>query len=192
MGAKATAHPDTRIIELTEAPVGGRATIDVVTDIYSDLKEDWLADTALQALKFPMRSFGPSQGSAQIGPYVFIDNISGWRMQPYDDDYTLTTIGNLVGESDVQGIFVPLWIPRPGRTIRLAEQLSAQALTVQTGISGLTPEEAAQLQFLVDNEEADEEIRPESYRKLHKTTKVPIVSKTVSPPQTDRNLDLTE
>ena len=148
MGAKATAHPDTRIIELTEAPVNGFASIDVVVDIYSDLKEDWLADPALQRMRSPLSSFGPFQGTAQIGPYVFLDNLSGWRLQPFDADYNLQVVGNLVPLSAVQQIQVPKWIARPGRTIRVEEQLSAQALTVETGVSGLTPQESQQLNEL--------------------------------------------
>ena len=145
MGAKVTAHPDTRIIEITDPPVNGFATLDVVIDVYSDLKEDWLVNPALQRMRSPLSSFGPFQGTAQIGPYVFLDNISGWRLQPFDADYNLQIVGNLVPLSAVQQFQLPKWIPRPGRTIRVEEQQSAQALTVETGVSGLTPEESQQL-----------------------------------------------
>jgi hypothetical protein len=130
MAAKLTADPDTRIITVTCAPTLGCTELDVVADIYSPLKVDWLTTPSLQVVKFPFRTFGdPKSTTEQIGPFVFIDNISGWRMQPYDDDHELLINGNLIAESDVAGLDFPLWLKRTGRTIALRQNESAQALT---------------------------------------------------------------
>lgn len=146
MAVKVVADPSTRTIEIVEAPVAGIASIDVRSDVYSALKDDWHLTPSLQRLRFPFRSFGDSIGSGkQIGPYVFFDNSSGWRILPYDVDHELTLVGNMVGESAVLGLDLATWIPRAGRTVVIRDQLSAQALTLETGVSGLTAAEAAAL-----------------------------------------------
>ncbi|MDH3291567.1 MAG: hypothetical protein OEO20_11550 [Gemmatimonadota bacterium] len=127
MAAKLTADPDTRIIEITEAPVAGLLSLVVETDIYSDLKEDWLAGATLHPLRFPLSSQGEFKTPAtQIGPYVFINNAEGWRILPYDADHELTIIGNLVPND----LTVPLYLSRATRTILVRSEESAQALTV--------------------------------------------------------------
>ena len=146
MATKVVADPDTRIIEVVEAPVGGLATLDVKIDVYSALKDDWHSTASLQSLRFPFRSFGdPIAAGTQIGPYVFFDNAAGWRFQPYDSDHELTLDGNMVGEAAVIGLERALWVARAGRTIVIRDQLSAQALTLETGTSGLTPSESSAL-----------------------------------------------
>ena len=144
MATKVTADPSTRIFTFTDTPVNGQVIVDAVVDFYSALKDEWLAGTAgIDKNKFPMRSFGDEQGSGQIGPYVFVDNVlQGWRLQPHDSDHELFILGNVIGESAVQGLVSPLWLTRPGRTIVIREVQSAQALTRQTGISGLTAGES--------------------------------------------------
>ena len=147
MATKVVADPDTRIITVIEAPVAGFQTLDVVSDIFSPLKVDWLTTPALHRVKFPLRhQIGEQTGSGQIGPYVFLANDEGWRMQPYDIDHVLTILGNLRGEAAVLGLSgYPIWIARPGRTIVTNNELSAQALTRETGVSGLTSEESTAL-----------------------------------------------
>ena len=138
MALKLTADPDTRVITITEAPVGGFQSLDVVTDVFSPLKDDWRDTASLQALRFPFRTFGdPKSATEQIGPYVFFNNIDGWRFEPFDSDHELTFVGNLVPESAVQGTLVPTYLARTGRTIPILLEQSAQALTV--GGSAVTP-----------------------------------------------------
>jgi len=129
MATKVVAHPDTRLIEIIEPPSGGLLTLDVVEDIYSPLKDDWLADPTLQPLRFPFRTFGDFIGVEQIGPFVFLDNRTGWRMQPYDSDHELSLLGNLVAESDVNQLAIPLWQYRSGRSFAVRDKTSAQART---------------------------------------------------------------
>ena len=148
MAAKLTADPDTRIIEITEAPVDGFQALDVQEDIYEPLKDDWFSDSTLQNSKFPFRTFGdPKTATTQIGPSVFFDNLNGWRFQPFDADHTLVINGNIVGESSVEGENVPLFIGRAGRQITILSEQSAQALTVQAG-SGLSTEQDTKLDEL--------------------------------------------
>jgi len=145
MGAFVTADPDTRIIDITKVPVGGLSSLDVVDDIYEALKADWLADAALQPLKFPFRSFGdPKTPTTVIGPYVFIDNTLGWRLRPYDADHALTLVGNLVPED----VTIPMFQARVGRTIPITLEQSAQALTEQVQVETL---DAASLRKLLQN-----------------------------------------
>lgn len=137
--ANVYANPNTRTVYLDEPPVDGVVTLDVVTDIYSQLKDDWLASEVLFKLRFPFRSFGDLAGvNRQIGPYVFFDNVSGWRLKPYDADYELYLAGNLIGESAVQQLTLPLWEGRVGRSISIFLQTSNQALTVLDGLNVLT------------------------------------------------------
>lgn len=126
MGAFVTADPTTRIITITKVPVSGLSSLDVQIDIYSDLKEDWQTDMALQRLRFPFRSFGdPKTPDQAIGPYVFLKNDEGWRMQPFDADHELTVNGNIVPEDTT----LPIWLSRAGRSILVLEEQSAQAIT---------------------------------------------------------------
>lgn len=140
MAAKVTADPDARTITVTEAPTNGVVSLDVVEDIYSPLKDDWLATPTLHPLRFPFRTFGDETGAGQIGPYVFFDNVSGWRMVPFDDDHEVSLVGNLIPESAIQGITRRVWNDRPGRTVSISEKTSAQALTRVTG-SGVTEQD---------------------------------------------------
>lgn len=130
MALKVTADPSTRIIEVTDIPVGGLQRLDVVSEIFSRLKDDWHSTPALQRLRFPFRTFGDPVGAGeQIGPYVFFDNISGWRILPYDVNHQLVLEnGNLVAESDVEGLSFGLINSRAGRTIQVRDQTSAQGL----------------------------------------------------------------
>jgi len=149
MATKVVADPDTRIITVVEAPVDGLASLDVQVDIYSDLKEDWHATPTLQPLRFPFRTFGDYIAAGkQIGPFIFFDNEEGWRMQPYDVNHELVLEGNLVGEAAVLGLDSDTWLARPGRTILIQDLLSNQALTLETGVSGLLPAEAENIDDL--------------------------------------------
>lgn len=131
MSAFITIDPDLRVFDVTKVPVNGLSSLDAQIDIYSDLKEDWFATPSLQGLRFPMRTFGDFKNPTdQIGPYIFVDNGSGWRFRGYDLDHELSILGNLVPED----VSVPLWLSRSGRTILINQEQSAQALTVQQAL----------------------------------------------------------
>ena len=152
MGAFVTADGDTRIITVTKVPVGGLSSLDAQVDIYSDLKEDWLATPSLQGLKFPLRSFGdPKTPTEQIGPYMFLSNDEGWRLRPYDLDHELTINGNIVAEDTT----LPLWLGRAGRSIVVLSEQSAQALTTTADLSSLTARQVIIEKLLRNKVETD-------------------------------------
>lgn len=81
---------DKRIIYVTTSPVNGELTLDVKVDIYSDMKEDWQSNDALNKLKFPLSE--PVGGNltkppTRISPYYFLKY--GWTMRPQESDHTL-------------------------------------------------------------------------------------------------------
>ena len=82
---------DARVIYVTTAPTAEQLTLDVQVDIFSDMKEDWQSDAALNKLKFPLS--GPVggntivPGSKLISPYYFLKY--NWTMRPYEADHTL-------------------------------------------------------------------------------------------------------
>lgn len=96
MGNKVTFDPINRLIIVTEAPnIDGEITIDVNTDIYSDGKEDWLLDSTLRKLKYPVSVIGgdPISPSKSLGATFFLNY--GWKLRPYEADHTLILIGNM-------------------------------------------------------------------------------------------------
>ena len=132
---KVTHDPVNRLIIVTAAPVSGRITIDVLAELYSASKRAWLADTALNKLKFP---WAPEGGtvlpSGQSTPRSFI-LIDPWKIRPYEADHNLILTGNIFAETgsltvptlgnfrvEIQSIFdVGLGDPRIQRTIDLLE-----------------------------------------------------------------------
>lgn len=96
MGAKVTFDPLTRIITVTQAPdVNGDIFLDVKVDLYSDGKEDWVANENLRRLAFPVVSVGgnPLPGAKSLGATFFL--ASDWKIKPYEASHRLTVNGNL-------------------------------------------------------------------------------------------------
>lgn len=129
MGAKVTFNSDTRLITVTAAPVDGVVSLDVQKDLYSDMKEDTLLSDALAANP---PAFLPSQGGVPTatgftGQYYFINNVEGWRIQPYDADHELYLVGNLLAIDTT----APWWVERASRTIVVSREFSNLA-----GLSG--------------------------------------------------------
>ena len=99
MGAKATFDPLTRIIQLTEAPDGnGDVTLDVQVDLYSDGKEDWVANENLRRLRFPIRTVAGDSvpGGKALGDAYFL--ASDWKIRPYNADHRLIVVGDFWSE----------------------------------------------------------------------------------------------
>lgn len=140
MASKVTFNPTTRRIEVTLAPdVDGLIPIDVQIDLYSDGKEDWLADATLNKMRFPIRPIGGDTIPGGIlGDTYILEN--GWRIQPYEGNHTLAITGNIFPETE------PLVVPTIGayRT-RVNERVSTLVEIVETGVSGLTGSESTAL-----------------------------------------------
>lgn len=95
MGAKVTFDPVTREARVTLAPdANGVVYLNVKTDLYSDGKEDWLADPSLQKMKFPIKPIGgdPIPIGVVGDSYILTD---GWRIAPYEADHEFVIDGNL-------------------------------------------------------------------------------------------------
>lgn len=102
MGAKVTFDPTTqpyKTIFITDTPVPDAngdpvIEIDVAIDIYSDGKEDWLADANLRKHAFPVSAVGgnPLPGSRELGSTFFLSN--DWKIAPYEGDHKLLINGN--------------------------------------------------------------------------------------------------
>lgn len=98
MAAKATFDATTRIITLTETPVLENGDlvvdIDVKVDLYSDGKEDWIADESLRKVAFPLSAVGgnPTVGSNKLGSTFFL--ASDWKIAPFEASHRLRINGN--------------------------------------------------------------------------------------------------
>ena len=147
MGTHISIDPDTRIIDLITAPTDGVVSLDMRDDIYSEAKEDWISTAALRKLRFPLRDpITAFVKGVQVGPFVFVDNESGWRIRPYDADHELTITGDFLAVDEA----IPMFLPRSGRTIVVSIVLSARSQTVQ--VSGNSPwddTEKAQIRFVL-------------------------------------------
>lgn len=81
MAAKVTFDHTTKRIRPVGPPVNGVIVLDVQVDLYSDAKEDWLADTTLQKFRFPVEPIGGQTVSAgQLGATYLL--VNGWRLDP--------------------------------------------------------------------------------------------------------------
>ncbi len=102
MGAHVDYDTDKRIIYVTTPPslVGGDwvVDLDIKTDVYSDGKEDWLANDDLNKFYFPVRSVGGDDlpGEKSLGATFFLD--SGWKLKPYEADHIFKVNGNFYSE----------------------------------------------------------------------------------------------
>jgi len=84
-------------------------TVDVLGDLYSAAKRQWLNDEVLNRFAFPFRIFGgdPLGGDLTAGAYVFLQNQNGWRIRPAEADGELTVVGNLYAEDAELPVFTP-------------------------------------------------------------------------------------
>jgi hypothetical protein len=123
----------------------GVTELDTRVDLYSDLKEDWLANAANHmGLEFPFRVVGgdPLGGTLTAGAYFFLRNDLGWRIRPFEGDHDLTILGNLFAEDAA----LPIFVPTLGDfTVSTRLQTSSLTQLAETGVSGLTPDESTKL-----------------------------------------------
>ena len=139
MGAKVSFNATTRIIQITQAPVGGEIDIDVKIDLYSDGKEDWITDSNLTKAYFPIRSVGgdPLPGEKALGATFFLD--PAWKIRPYEGTHVLNVNGNLYSE-DGSSPFTPT--------------IGAYNVTIISAVSSLvdsTIQQLAEIQYMAFN-----------------------------------------
>jgi len=97
MGQKVTFYPITQIVQVDIAPVDGVIDFDVKIDLYSDGKEDWITDSNLTKVIFPIRSVGGDplpEGS--LGGTFFL--LPPWKIRPYESNHIFRVNGNLYSE----------------------------------------------------------------------------------------------
>ncbi len=142
MGAKLYADTTAKALVVTLAPDGNdEVRVNAQIDVWSDLIEDWEATLALRRFTFPLVAIGGQTISAgKLGTtYVLLDP---WQIAPYEADHELVIDGNLFTESALTKLVLPTV---GGFTVIVTRNLSTLVEVVETGTSGLTPEESAAL-----------------------------------------------
>lgn len=135
MGAKVTFNPVDYEIVVTAAPVDGIVSLDFKIDIYSDGKEDWLADVSLTRFQFPIRAVGgdPLPGSKVLDPVFFI--AAPWKILPFDADHELVISGNVYREDGAA-----IARSRVGRTVQVTLATTFSAGSSSTSVPGSADE----------------------------------------------------
>ena len=96
---KVTHDATNRLIIVTDSPAGGLITIDVLSELYSASKREWLADDTLNRLTFPwVPEGGTVLPSGQTTPRSFILR-DPWKLRPYEADHNLVLTGNVFAET---------------------------------------------------------------------------------------------
>lgn len=112
---------------------------DVQRDLYSAWK-DWarLSDNLKYPKAFDTTGGDDIGGGQTIAPYFFCRNDKGWRVKMPDANGDVILSGNLFPRDGGQGLFEA----SPGFDSFLRQEVSSKAIVVETGTSGLTPEES--------------------------------------------------
>jgi hypothetical protein len=142
MSAKVTFDHGRRLVVPIGPPTGGEIEINVQVDIYSDGKEDWLADPTLNRFIFPVLAIGGQTISAgKLGTTYILR--AGWHLKPFEGDHHFNIVGNLFTEDGSD-----LLVPTDGSfQVHITQQVSTLVEVVQAG-SALTAEEQTQLEEL--------------------------------------------
>jgi len=119
---------------------------DAQADFYSEWKE-WvkLGDNAKFPPAFDTAGGDPVGGGQSVAPYFFLRTDLGWKIRAPEADGTVEIDGNLFPRVPGQEVFEP---PVGAFTVLITSQVSTRAVLVETGTSGLTPEEGAALAAL--------------------------------------------
>lgn len=104
----------------------GVTSIDAVIDLYSDWKEDVLADAQLAGMDEIFRvTGGDVTGPGRtVSAQVFLRNDLGWRIRGPEEDTEIEIVGNLRPEDTGTAVFVPTL---GGYTVLFAIERSADA-----------------------------------------------------------------
>lgn len=114
-------------------------------DLYSRWKE-WMLVGTNSAFAPAFRSVAgdPIGGGNSIAPYIFLNTVDGWRIQPHESDHELRIAGNLYSEDSGLSLFAPTI---GDYVVTVVIERSSAAIAVSAG-SGLSSEQAAQLRDL--------------------------------------------
>ena len=142
MGVKLYADTTAKTLVVTLAPDGNdRVYVNTQVDIWSDLIEDWEATLALRRFTFPVEAIGGQTiSTGKLGTsYVLKEP---WQIAPYEADHEFVIDGNLATELDTTILVRPTV---GAYTVAAKEKVSTLVEVAETGTSGLTPTESAQL-----------------------------------------------
>lgn len=136
-----------RIINVTQVPVGGYIDLDVKADLYSDWKE-WVLQNDNSKFPMAMSAVGgdPLPGSKVLGSTFFLTN--SWRIRPYEENHVLRVDGNLYRD-DGSSPFVYTLGSHNVMVINTVSAIS-ETTVVTTGGSALTQQEHDKLLSLSD------------------------------------------
>lgn len=111
-------------------------------EVYSRWK-DWvtLSDNAKFEPAFSNSVGGNALGGGvNLGQYFFIQN--GWQIRPQESAHTLTVTGNLFPIPDTASVYAPTL---GDFNVQIIQSQSSLTQQLETGTSGLTPDESTQL-----------------------------------------------
>lgn len=97
------------LIVTLDPVVDGVMGVDVLNDLYEPWK-DWMLESTVNRRYPPtFRSDGGNPLSSIInqGAYIFLNNVAGWRLKPYESDGTWYLTGNLAVEDTALPAFIP-------------------------------------------------------------------------------------
>jgi len=124
MGAKISIDRVNKVINVTQAPVliDGENVLDfdIKIDLYSDAKEDWLADPDLRVRKFPLSAVGgnPTVGVKSLGSTYFID--FDWKIALYPENHRFLVNGNFYSTDGTSPFLLP-----QGNSVLLEQEVSS-------------------------------------------------------------------
>lgn len=125
----------------------GTTSLDIKEDLYSDAKEDWSSDSALNKFVFPFRVIGGDDTAPGEKAPLYAYLRGGWRLRPQEADHTLTLLnGTLLVDEDPSES--PL-VPTVGvYNVMIRDVVPVKGVQIETGVSGLTEDESEQLQAI--------------------------------------------
>lgn len=126
-------------------------------DIYLPWKNYLLADSANFGVPPVFDTVvGGDTVDAVVGESIdrqlFFRNDLGWRIRPPEEDIEITIIGDLNPRDSSIAMFVPTL---GGFSTQIRQRVSSKARILETGVSGLTAQEAADLLLTRELHEAD-------------------------------------
>ena len=128
------------IIQLPSA----ESAYDAQIDLYSEWK-GWAAQGNLfYPPAFDTTGGDPIDDVQSISPYFFCRNDLGWRIRTPEDNGRVFLLGNLYPRDSNQDLYVQA----QGFTCFLSGQVSSRSQLIETGISGLTEAESANLKLI--------------------------------------------
>tara|TARA_R110000824_G_scaffold37861_2_gene116200 strand:+ start:112 stop:567 length:456 start_codon:yes stop_codon:yes gene_type:complete len=124
-------------------------TIDTLLmgDLYSRWKDVVISDQMITGCEQAFRVVKePLQGTTFVGPYYFLMN--DWQIRPYDNPHELVVDGTLV--QDQTSTLQSFKLDNLTSVVSIVREIAVSVQVIETGVSGLTTQEAADLAVIGD------------------------------------------